>query len=304
MTCDVLKPASKRAPRWRVATLLLALTLAGAARGVHAWGQTGHRVIAEIAQARLSPAAKQEIEAILGRDTLSRISTWPDEIRNDPEERFKHTLAWHFIDIPDGQTVATARRSPHGDALSALERMEKTLRDRSADRSGKRYALSFLVHLVADVHQPLHVGNTRDRGGNLCFVRYLGEPTNLHALWDVGLIDTVKTSVTAYARFLRRTTSEQEARSWARGTYADWIAESQAYRAQVYPPPTRSQEGAGNLDYCAVASEHEIDDAAKPSLGYAYYRQHRALLDRRLAQAGVRLALTLDRIFAADEQHR
>jgi hypothetical protein len=277
--------------------LLLALLAAGASSCVHAWGQTGHRVIADIAEARLSPAAKQGIQAIIGHETLTRISTWPDEIRSDPDEKFKHTFAWHFIDIPDGQTVASARRSPHGDALYALERMEKTLRSDSATRGQKRYALSFLVHLVADIHQPLHVGNTRDRGGNLCMVRYFGEPTNLHAVWDAGLIDTLKLSYSEYARFLRRSMSEQDARSWARGSYADWIAESQSYRAQVYPPPRRTSEGGAPIEYCGVEGGPEIDDAARPNLGYDYHYRQRALLERRLAQAGVRLALTLDRIF-------
>ena len=78
----------------------------------------GHRPVAAFT------AARQGIQTIVGRETLSRVSTWPDEIRSDPE-RFKHTAAWHFIDIPDGETVFTARRSPHGDALSALERMER-----------------------------------------------------------------------------------------------------------------------------------------------------------------------------------
>lgn len=281
-----------------VEALLAALALGGAPPHAHAWGQTGHRVIAEIAEARLSPAARRGIQAIIGRDTLSRISTWPDEIRSDPEERFKHTLAWHFIDIPDGETVASARRSPHGDALSALGRMEKTLRSPSASRGQKRFALSFLVHLVADIHQPLHVGNTRDRGGNLCFVRYFGERTNLHAVWDTGLIDRLQLSYTEYARHLRRSTSEQDARSWARGRYGDWIAESQAYRAQVYPSRKRSPGGEGDLAYCAVESEQEIEDAARPNLGYDYHYRHRALLERRLAQAGIRLALTLDRLFS------
>ncbi len=157
-------------------------------------GRTGTESLRK-SPSRGFPPPRSRGLGILGRETLSRVSTWPDEIRSDPEERFKHTLAWHFIDIPDGETVSTARRSPHGDALSALERMEKTLRSPSASR-GKRYALSFLVHLVADIHQPLHVGNTRDRGGNLCFVRYFGERTNLHAVWDTGLIDRLNLSYT------------------------------------------------------------------------------------------------------------
>ena len=226
--------------------------------------------------------------------------------RRNPQRSgtLKHTAAWHFIDIPHGETVFTARRSPHGDALSALERMERTLRSPSASREKKRYALSFLVHLVADIHQPLHVGNTRDRGGNLCFVRYFGERTNLHAVWDVGLIDRLQLSYTEYARFLRQAMSEQEARSWARGSYADWITESQAYRAQVYPTRKRSPDGDRDLPYCAAESEQEIDDVARPNLGYDYHYRQRPLLDRRLSQAGVRLALTLDRIFSLRDQQR
>lgn len=100
ITCGVLKkPFSVRRMESGLVALLLAVAMASASDDVHAWGQTGHRVIAEIAQARLSPAAKEGVQAIIGRETLSRISTWPDELRSDPEDRYKHTFAWHVMDI-------------------------------------------------------------------------------------------------------------------------------------------------------------------------------------------------------------
>jgi len=262
-----------------------------------AWGLTGHRVVAEIAYTRLSANAKQAVKEILGRETLTRISTWPDEIRSDGDEKLRHTLAWHYIDMPDGETLATAARSPGGDALSALQDMEKILRSRSAERAQKRDALSFVVHLVGDIHQPLHVGNARDRGGNTCMVRFFGERTNLHAVWDAGLIDRLQLSYTEYARFLLEGLSDKQARTWATGDYAAWIAESQGYRQRVYPPAMRASQGDAELPYCASGGEQGVDDHARPNLGFDYLYRHRPLLDQRLSQAGVRLALTLERIF-------
>jgi len=281
----------------RATPLLLASALAALPCAADAWGFTGHRIVAEMAYARLSENAKQGVRFILGLETLSRISTWPDEIRSDEDERYRRTFAWHYIDIPDGETSATAARSPNGDALSALQAMEKVLRSRFADPAQKRDALSFVVHILADIHQPLHVGNPRDRGCNACMVLWFGERTNLHAVWDAGLVDRLQLSYSEYARSLLQGMTEDQARAWATGNYEDWIAESQAYRRKVYPAPVRSAQSGAAVPYCASDSEQIIDDQARPSLGFEYLHRQRPLLDQRLRQAGVRLALTLERIF-------
>jgi hypothetical protein len=278
--------------RFSLGILVSAVALASPAIAI-AWGQTGHRVVGEIAQSRLSPAARQAVGRIAGGESLARLATWPDDVRSDPA--FKFTTPWHFIEIPEGQTLATATPAKGGNALLAMQDMEKRLRSGAGTIDDKRFALSFIVHLVGDIHQPLHVGNGVDAGANACQVRFFGEPTNLHSVWDSGLIDQLQLSFTEYARFLTQATSPAQAKAWARGTYADWITESQSVRAQVYPVKVRVADS--ELQYCAVERDDKIEPKAWPNLAYDYHYTHRPLLDQRLAQAGIRLAAVLNRIF-------
>jgi hypothetical protein len=252
-----------------MALLVLVLLLA-ISSPVYAWGPNGHRIVGRIAMNHLSEEAGRAIECLLGPVGLDQASTWPDEIRSDPN--WKHADPWHFISIEDDQTLETVVRSPNGDLLEALQRFEAVLRDPGAGKQAKQEALKFLIHFAGDIHQPLHVGRAADEGGNKVEVTWFDAKTNLHTVWDSHLVENEKLSFSDFAAFIDHPTQE-EIRTWQSSTYVDWLRESKAEREKVY------SIGEGKL-------------------GYKYAFDNMPLIKRRLVQAGVRLAGLLNSIFA------
>lgn len=248
-------------------TVLLLLAMSSP---VLAWGPNGHRIVGRIAMHHLSEEAARAVECLIGPEGLDQVSTWPDEIRSDPN--WKKADPWHFISIDDAETLETTARNPDGDVLEAMQRFAAVLRDAQANRQAKQEALKFLVHFIGDVHQPLHVGRRADRGGNNVEVMWFAEKTNLHSVWDNHLVENEKLSFSDFAAFIDHPTQE-EIRTWQNATFADWVKESKAVREQVY----------------------KIGDG---KLGFQYAFDNMPLVKRRLVQAGVRLAGLLNSIFA------
>ena len=164
----------------------LALVLSLTAPLAHAWGTQGHQVIALIAEQRLTSKAKEQTQRLLALEpgaTLASISTWADEHRNPT------TAAWHYVNFPKNTcTYDAARDCPDGNCVvAAIDRQLETLASDAPDDK-RLTALKYVVHLVADVHQPLHAGYGEDRGGNTYQLQAFMRGSNLHALWDMGLI--------------------------------------------------------------------------------------------------------------------
>lgn len=173
--------------RRRLAATLLALGGMLAASGAWAWGADGHRLVAEAAEARLTPAARAEVHRLLALEpgaTLSSIANWADETRS------LGTAAWHYMNFTRGAECRyeAARQCLEGRCVvGAIERQLERLGSSAADEE-RLVALKYVVHLVADVHQPLHGGFADDRGGNDWQLQAFGRGSNLHQLWDSGLI--------------------------------------------------------------------------------------------------------------------
>ncbi len=162
-----------------------------------AWGRDGHRITGFIAAKYLTPQAAAAVKDLLGEQTLADVSTWPDEIRRER----KHTAPWHYANpAPDSTGFNLERDCPdEGCVVSAIIKYSYVLRDKSAPRKDRVEALKFVVHFVGDVHQPLHLGRKRDRGGNDIKVRFFENDTNLHSLWDSSMIRRTKKGWTEYA---------------------------------------------------------------------------------------------------------
>jgi hypothetical protein len=266
----------------RLAILSVSL-LACSVDPLWAWGQEGHSIIAEIADLNLSASAKAHIATVLGQNgSLASISSWADDIRDDRPE----TYNWHFVGIPLNADNYDPNRdcldSSRGDcAINAIERNRKTLLDPAASPQDKKEALMYLVHFIGDIHQPLHaVGDYR--GANDYPVRFFVDPqkrskedTNLHAVWDSGLIRATVWDWGAYVRRLQDSwLPGKDVKQLTSGTIVDWTLEAhQAARNVAFKAPI-------NAD-----------------LGQDYLTASLPTVDRQLATAGLRLAHVLNEIF-------
>jgi len=253
-----------------------------------AWGKTGHRVVAAIADTQLSGLARAHIRELLGgAESLDEAATWPDEMRSAPDKFWQKTATpWHYVTL-DGITYDHA--PPEGDALEALDRFTKTLKDPSASLADKQLALRFIVHLVGDLHQPLHVGKCCDKGGNDVKVTFFGKPTSLHAVWDSALVDDQQLSFTELAAKLERHIRDRDTVAWWDINPRDWISESAQYRDTLYPTAA---------DKPRAPADKKSKEPPVPDLSYSYVYKFTPLMEQRLSQAGVRLAAYLNAIYA------
>jgi hypothetical protein len=242
-----------------------------------AWGPEGHRLVARIAQAQLTPAARARVTAILGPGTtMASIASWADEVR----ESRAATFPWHFIDIPvDQPHLDMARDCPKGDCVIAkIEDLRKALNDPAITPDERREDLMFLIHFIGDMHQPLHCANNKDRGGNDVPVVFFGKPTNLHSVWDSGLLGRMGTQDRIFGRLL--TESLDHAKKWSKGTVEDWAEEShKAAQKVVY----------GRLP--------KVPAGTPVPIGAAYEKKADPLIREQLEKAGARLAAVLNTAF-------
>ena len=187
-----------------------------------AWGKTGHRVVAALADAQLSGLSRAHVKELLGVESLDEAATWPDEMRSAPGQFWQKTSTpWHYVTL-DG--VIYDHAPSEGDALEALNKFTATLKDPNASLADKQLALRFVVHIVGDLHQPLHVGKCCDKGGNDVKVKWFGRDMNLHSVWDSAMVDDEQLSFTELAAKLGRHTSNDDVIRWWDLNPRDWIA--------------------------------------------------------------------------------
>ncbi len=234
-----------------------------------AWGQTGHRATGLIAEKYLSKKAKKEVQRILNGQSLAMVSTWMDEIRAD--STYDYMSDWHWVTVQDKQTYDQSEKNPNGDIIMSLERIVAALKSKKLSAKEEAEYLKVLVHLVGDIHQPLHVGGGNDRGGNDVKVMWFRGDSNLHRVWDSDMIDDTRLSYTELGESLD-TPDATKLKAWQQATVRDWANESMGYRPQVY-------------------------DIGKGRLGYSYSYDNFNIVRLRLLQAGVRLAGVLNQIY-------
>lgn len=237
----------------------------------YSWGVTGHRVTGLIAEQYLTNKARKNLRALLGGESLAMATCWMDEIRSDTILNKRIHPDWHWVTIQPGETYASSEKNPNGDIIAKAEEMVKELKAGGLPRETEIEYLRILLHLVGDMHQPLHVGRVDDKGGNEVEVKWFGRRSDLHSVWDSGMIDGTRLSYTELAASLPRPSSQQ-VQQWQSSSIIDWAMESSGYLDQVY------DIGNGNLSYA-----------------YDYYNY--PLVQLRLMQAGVRLAGLLNEVY-------
>lgn len=233
------------------------------------WGVTGHRAVGLIAERYLSATAKKKLDKILKGESVAMAGTWMDEIRSD--STYDHTADWHWVTIETGKTYDESPKNPKGDIIMTIERLIMELKSKKLSINQEAEHVKMLIHLIGDIHQPLHVGCCDDRGGNSARVKWFREDSNLHRVWDSDIIDGTKLSFTELANATGKPSKETLIKL-LKGTTRDWAKESMAMRKQVYA------KGDGNL-------------------GYKYSYQNLDDVKQRILEAGVRLAGVLNTIY-------
>lgn len=278
-----------------IAALLAGLALLAPAPA-QAWGFFAHRVTGDIALANVRPetrAAMQRLfaaEKLLGTPdcalaSLQDATVWPDCIRPD-RDRWGHTAAWHYRTTPICAPYEPWRNCPGGNCILAqIERNQRVLSDESLPAQVRLQALAFMVHFAGDVHMPLHSGDKGDRGGNDREAAYgIAPGLNLHWIWDGPLAERAITS--ARPSLVRRYGAAERA-ELAGGSPADWGRESwEISRDFVYP----------NAFDTEVPCETELPDST--ALSQEDIVAAIPVSQRRVTQAGLRIARLLDEAFA------
>jgi len=237
------------------------------------WGQIGHYVTGEIADVYLNEEARDRVYEILGDRSLSLSAVWMDDIRSDSE--YDYTRTWHWATIPEGKTYEETEQEEDGDIIWSLETLIDELKSGDLTEKEEKDKLRLVIHMIGDIHQPLHVGNGEDVGGNEVRLQWMGENSNLHRLWDSDIINSLQMSYSELAWEID-TATEEQVEEWQNSTVRDWAYESVNYRDTVYELP---------------------DDMR---VGYEYRYQNRDLIFKRLLQAGIRTAGVLNDIYGAE----
>ena len=256
--------------KWTKALLFVAvLVQSSAALG---WGQIGHRVSGEIAESYLSEPAKKQIKKLYPNESLAEISTYADEERSNPSKFWQKTAGpWHYVTVPSGTEYKDRHAPSKGDAYTALAAFKKTLQSDTATLEEKQLALHFSVHIIGDLHQPLHAGDGTDKGGNTVKVEFFWDESNLHRVWDSGLVDRQQLSYTEWTMWLQQKMSPQITAEWQNPDPKVWIKESIELRNGLYPDQDK--------------------------LSYQYQYEHLPTVKMRLQMAGVRIAAYLNQVF-------
>jgi hypothetical protein len=242
----------------------------------YTWGVTGHRVIGEVAYRHLTRRTRKRVRKILGNESIAISSNWADFIKSDTAMNYINP--WHYVNVKSGLNYAdfTAylQKDTIVDAFTKINFMVNELKNNQLTMEKKQMYLRLLIHIVGDIHQPMHVGRLEDQGGNKIKVFWFNEPTNLHSLWDDKLIEFQKLSYTEYTENINHATSEQTTQ-WQSQTMPEWFFESYQLADTLYKGITQPDQ----------------------KLSYRYNYDHVEMMNSQLLKGGVRLAGLLNEIF-------
>ena len=240
-----------------------------------AWGVLGHRIVGQIADCYLKSKAKNEIKSILGNESVAMSSNWMDFIKSD--NTFKYLGNWHYINFAHGQSytqvIEYLKKDTTVNVYTKINFVSNELKKKETPLEMKQMYLRILIHLVGDVHQPLHCGRAEDSGGNDIKVTWFNKSLNLHSLWDSELIEFQQLSFTEYANAINHPSDEQ-LKTWQRDDLTKWVFESYQLSDELY------KEAESNTKY-----------------SYKYNFDHVKTLNEQLLKGGVRLAGLLNQIF-------
>jgi hypothetical protein len=243
-----------------------------AAQAAFAFGPQGHLAAGRAAEPLLRECAAAAVASLADGEDLGEVGLWADRVRSNPD--YADSAPWHFMNIADGKSLAAFEHPPEGDVLWAIGEFSRRLSDPRSDTGARAEALRFLVHFVVDLHQPLHVGRADDRGGNSVPLRFRGEETNLHRLWDTQAIEWTGESLGDYTAGIVRLAARH--REEPATDPLVWASESLDLRPRVYAFGAAGREPPrAYLDAAAAITRERLALAAHRLAG---------LLDRVLCE--------------------
>lgn len=252
--------------------LCLALAMFFAGTNAFAWGAKGHDTTCAIAERHLTKKAKKQIAEIFDGKSIVYWANWMDNASHQPE--YEYTKTWHYKNIDADETYATAQENENGDVVKAIEAQIAALKSGELNHEAQAIALRMLVHLVGDLHCPMHMGHRSDSGGNRWQVRYFNDGTNLHSIWDSGLVESAhKWTYTEWVDQVDRV-DRKTAEAIAAGSLDDWGEETFRIATSVY-------------DATPVGSKLSYDEVSLWA----------PVIEQQFLRGGLRLARILNEIF-------
>lgn len=252
--------------------LLSATLIAATSIQCFSWGQKGHDTVCFIAENHLTPVAKATAEKLLGGKSIVYYANWLDNASHTPE--YSYSKTWHYKNIDANETFENAQMHESGDVVRAIREQAYILNNPDSSDEQKSLALKMLVHLVGDIHQPMHMGHRSDLGGNRWMVKYFNSPKNLHSIWDSSL--------------------PESAHKWS---YTEW--QNQIDRA---PETVEAEIISGTIDDWAKQTIEICDDVYKAfpvgsKISYNEVAEWTPVVENQFLNGGLRLAHVLNLIF-------
>lgn len=240
-----------------------------------AWGLLGHRVVGEIAQNYLSKRAGREVKKILGNESLAMASNWADFVKAEPS--YNYLGNWHYINLPAGLTSEQIQGKLLSDtatnAYTKIRFLSSELGNSALEQDKKVIYLRLLIHIVGDLHQPMHTGRFEDLGGNRVQLTWFGQSSNLHRVWDSDLIESQELSYTEYAQSV------------------NFIDKSRLFQLQ------NEDVNFWVEDSYRISEKIYANVKTGDKLGYRYIYDYLAIANQQLLKGGVHLASLLNKIF-------
>ncbi len=235
------------------------------------WGQTGHRTVGDFATTYLKGKTKRKIAKLLDGKSLVFVSTFADDIKSD--KNYNKYYTWHYVNKSFEENYEGAEKNPKGDLVTGINRCISVLKNKTSTKDDKAFHLKMLVHLIGDLHQPMHVGRREDKGGNKVQVKWFGKGTNLHRVWDTNMLDSYNMTYSELTLNIPKFSKEQ-VKFIQKGSVVDWLNETGKLAEKVY-------------------GTAEVGE----KLGYKYMYDNFSLATEQLQKGGIRLAKVLNDIF-------
>lgn len=240
-----------------------------------AWGVLGHRIVGEVASHYLSAKAKLAVKQILGTESMAMSANWADFIKSDTS--YNYLSSWHYVNLPAGLSRNDLNQflnKPEVNIYTKLNELISTLKAGKITPEQRKMTLRLIIHLVGDLHQPMHTARKDDLGGNRIQLSWFGERSNLHRVWDEQLIDFQQLSYTEYTNAIDHPTASQIA-TWQQDDLRSVVWESYGLCNKIYATGIKSDD----------------------KLSYKYNFDWISTVNEQLLKGGIRLAKILNDIY-------